>query len=231
MSAVPAPPSRWPRPAHRAAPRRVGDYARRWWTGVRAGELGLAADRRRPDHHRDRLPDPERPLPHRGQLRQPDRPAGAPRDHRHGHRLRAAARRDRPVGRLRHRRRRRARPRCCSLPDGNEFAAGPAIVIALRRRGLGDRHAPRPDHHQDRRPVVRRHARRPARLERRRAAADRQPRHRDPPERLRHRLANDFLARRPPGSLAVACVALYAGVQLAAPRVARKAGLRDRPDR
>jgi hypothetical protein len=33
----------------------------------------LAADHRRPDHHRDRLPVAERPLPHRRQLRQPDR--------------------------------------------------------------------------------------------------------------------------------------------------------------
>ena len=71
-------------------------------------------------------------------------------------------------------------------PDGNELPT--CIVIGHRARGRpGDRHVPRPDHHQDRRPVVRGHAGRPAGLERRRAAADRQPRHRDPAERLRDR--------------------------------------------
>ena len=69
--------------------------------------------------------------------------------------------------------------------------------------------------------VLRRHARRPAGLERRRVAADRQPRHRDPAERHRHRLANDFLAPGAAWILAAVCVALYAGVQLVSLRSRR----------
>ena len=42
----------------------------------------LAADHRRPDHHRDRLPVAELELPDRRQLRQPDRAGGRLRAHR-----------------------------------------------------------------------------------------------------------------------------------------------------
>ena len=93
------PPPRRHRGRRDATARR--DAAARWWTDVKLGRARLAADHRRPDHHRDRLPVAERPLPHRRQLREPDRPVGGLHDDRHGHRLRAAARRDRPVGRLR----------------------------------------------------------------------------------------------------------------------------------
>ena len=65
------------------------------------------------------------------------------------------------------------RPRCCCSTDGNASRRRPRRSSSRSRAGVGDRHAARPAHHEDRDPVVRRDARRPAGLERRRAAAHR----------------------------------------------------------
>ena len=70
MSTVAAPPA--PDPSTAAATPSA-QYARRWWTDVKSGELGSLPIVVGLLIICDRLPDPERPLPHRGQLRQPAR--------------------------------------------------------------------------------------------------------------------------------------------------------------
>ncbi|CAA9525753.1 MAG: Xylose ABC transporter, permease protein XylH, partial [uncultured Solirubrobacteraceae bacterium] len=158
------------------------------------GRARLAADHRRPDRHRDHLPDAERPLPHRGQLRQPHRAVRRDHHDRDGRRLGAAARRDRPVDRLRLRRGGRAHR---AAPDaGRQRAAHGRGHPRRDRRGRRDRHAARPHHHPDRDPLVRGDAGRPARVERRGAAPDRLARHRDPAGRVHHRPGQRVPLRR-----------------------------------
>ena len=120
-------------------PETLGRYARALVDRRQVRRARLAADRRRADHHRDRLPDAELELPDRRQLRQPHRPGGRVRDHRHGDRLRAAAGGDRPVGRLRQRRGGRARrpadlprqpPRVRRRPGARARARSPASASA-----------------------------------------------------------------------------------------------------
>ncbi len=162
--------------------------------GRQAGGARLAADHPRPDHHRDRLPDAELELPHRRQLRQPDRPVGALRDPRHGHRLGPAARRDRPVDRLRLRRRRRA-DRGPAQP-GREHPADVRRDPPRARRGCGDRHLARRPVREGRHTVVRRHPGRPAGLERRRAADHRRQGHGDPAGLLHRRAGQQLPVER-----------------------------------
>ena len=123
-------------------------------------------------------------LPHRRQLRQPDRPVGGLRADRHGHRLRPAARRDRPVGRLRVGRRAACSPRCCSprrqraadRRRGRSWRSRAGVAIGTFH-GLLITKIGIPSFVVTLAGLLG--------LERRRAAADRQPRHGDPPERLR----------------------------------------------
>ena len=99
----------------------------------------LAADLHRDHHHRDLLPVAQLALPDGRQLRQPDRPGVAGDRHRHGHRVRPAAGRDRPVRRLRERHGRRGRGHAArartatSGPPGRRWSrrSAPGLAIGL----------------------------------------------------------------------------------------------------
>ena len=67
-------PRRDSRRGRRATVTTVGEHVRGWWAGRARRRPRLAADRHRPDHHRDRLPVAELELPDGRQLRQPHRP-------------------------------------------------------------------------------------------------------------------------------------------------------------
>ena len=174
---------------HHAARRRAALVDRR-----QVGRARLAPDHRRAGDHRDRLPDAERPLPHGLELREPDRAVGGLHHDRHGHRLRAAAGRDRPVGRLRVGRGGRDRHH---PPDPRRQRGADRGGDRRRaRRRCGDRGLPRHPVRQGGHPLVRGHARGADRLERGGAAVNRQPRHRDPPGRLHHRPGQRVPRRR-----------------------------------
>ena len=93
---------------HAARPRRRAGQGRRAASAARPSLLRprprrrsrLAAGRRRPGHHLDGLPDPQSGLPVAEQSGQPAVRLLDGRRHLARHRLRAAGRRDRPLGRL-----------------------------------------------------------------------------------------------------------------------------------
>ncbi len=144
---------------------------------------GLAADQgrrdrgapggRRPAPGLGPVPEPRRPLPDRRQPGQPARPGGGVRAAGDGRGVRPAARRDRPVGRLR-RRHRRGRARVAVAAAGRLAVVGGDRRRAARDRG--DRPAPGHADHPDRPAVVRRHPRRAAVLAGRDALRARQRR-------------------------------------------------------
>ena len=124
------------------------------------GRARLPSGHRRPDRHLAVLLLQGGELPHRRQHHQPDAPDHGGRDHRHGHRAGAAARRDRPVGGDRQRPRR--------LGDGGPERA--ARMARLGRHPGGPGHGsgvwPHPGllHHLLPGALVRGHPRRVARL-------------------------------------------------------------------
>ena len=211
-------------------PESLGDYARALVGRRQVRRARLAADRRRADHHRDRLPDAELELPDRRQLRQPHRPGGRLRDHRHGDRLRAAAGGDRPVGRLRQRRGGRARRAADASPTTTRVRRRPALVLALVAGvGIGLLHGR--DHHEARRALLRGDAGGPAGLERGRPAAHRRQGTVIIQNSFFIGFANDFLPSATAWILAVAGIVLYAGDAVLAARATRPRGARQRPGR
>ena len=126
---------------------------------AQGGRRRDAPDHPRADRDRRVLLLEERELPERRQLHEPDDADGGRHDDRHRRRLRPAARRDRPLDRLRRRRRRR----------GRRAAADPRRELAGqgrhrdRHRGHGhgaDRRRPGRLRRVPRHPLVRRHPRR-----------------------------------------------------------------------
>ena len=166
--------AREPRPA--SAEQSLGDSARGWWTGVRNGELGslpivvgiivIAIYFQSRNSH----------FLTAGNFVNLIAQASAGDRDRHGRRVRPAARRDRPVDRLRERHGRRDR-RGAAAPGRQPVADRRRAIAARWRAGVGDRPAPGAVLREDRRAELRGHARRPARLERRRAADHRQQGH------------------------------------------------------
>ncbi|CAA9476922.1 MAG: Various polyols ABC transporter, permease protein, partial [uncultured Solirubrobacteraceae bacterium] len=135
---------------------------------------------RRADHHRAGLQHAQPDLPVERQHLQPAAGIGAGRHHRPGHRLRAAGRRDRPLGRL------GERPvgRAAGRPLGRPRRARRARHRHLPAGGRGHRHPLLAALQPARSAELRHHARRPAGLRRRAAlAAGRQGRG-QPPVRL-----------------------------------------------
>ena len=117
------------------------------------GRPRLAAGRDRPGGDLDHLPVPERPLPLGREPDQPDAPDHRGRPDLGRHRLRAAARRDRPLGR----RGQRPAPR---LHGGPQRQARLEPLPGDRRgdrRGHGDRRPPGLPLQPFRGPLVRRH--------------------------------------------------------------------------
>ena len=137
-----------------------GQLARRVLPG-RAGPAARGTDRRaagrvRADPHLGDLPVAQLELPHRRQHREPARAGCRLHAAGDGRGVRAAARRDRPVGGLRRRRRRDRRRRA---RDGR--ARRMAMVGRDRGRVApvrADRHVPGDDHHASGSAVVRRDA-------------------------------------------------------------------------
>ena len=179
------PSRRLARPSSRFRPRSPPESRRRILALLARADQGRRE--RRPAGHRGADPDldplrvPRLEVPDRRQPRQPARPGRGLQPARDGRGLRPAARRDRPLGRVRRRPRRRdhGRPR--------EPGSRLAVVGGDRRRAARlrrDRAPPGHDHHADRPAVVRRHARRPPLLAGRAPEDPRQ--RRDDPDPGRH---------------------------------------------
>ncbi|CAA9485429.1 MAG: ABC transporter, permease protein (cluster 2, ribose/xylose/arabinose/galactose), partial [uncultured Solirubrobacteraceae bacterium] len=134
----------------------------------------------RPDHHRAGLQHAQPDLPLEREHLQPAARVGARRNHRAGHRLRAAGRRDRPVGRL------GLRPggRPARRPVGQPRGAGRPRRRRLPAGRRGDRPALRPAVQPSRRAELRHHAGRAAGLRRRAAVASRRAGRHQPALRL-----------------------------------------------
>ena len=124
---------------HGRYPGRGPGVAGREQPGATSGAAGRRSKLAMRELARDHRPDPDRQLlllagqqlPHRRQLQQPDGADGGRHDHRHRRRVRAPARGDRPLDRLRVRHRGRRR-REAAVPDGSFQTSGlVAIIIAI----------------------------------------------------------------------------------------------------